>query len=357
MLVSKEQPQIIAAEVNASISQVYRYRRQYLLTGDPFVQSRSSQNSLVLAPWAMEVCTYIKLGPGIHEALLTNTYQKVFDLLKDKPWLYLDEIQQFLVWECQLYVHPSTISRHLASEEWTKKKLHHRAQQRSEPLRIDWLRKISLFTAEMLVFCDESGTDRSDGQRRTGWAPKGLPAWRYTMLSRGKRLQILPALCVDGLLDLMVYKGNTNGDAFAAWLQKGLLPRMNRFPARNSILVMDNASIHHDSRVQALCWEAGVLLWYLPPYSPDFNPIEAFFKDLKAYIRRHYQHDGGDDLNQEEFEKFVETAAWKVAEGTQAIQGHFRTAYTLFREEGGNTQYADIYAAELDEYMRTSTVG
>jgi transposase len=283
--------------------------------------------------------------------------QKVFDLLKDKPELYLDEIQQFLVWECQLYVHTSTISRHLASENWTKKKLYHKAQQRSAPLRIDWLRKISLFTAEMLVFCDESGTDRRDGERRTGWAPKGLPAWKYTLLRRGKRIQVLPALCVNGLLDLMVYKGNTNGDAFVAWLEKGLLPRMNRFPAPNSILVMDNARIHHDERVQALCWKAGILLWYLPPYSPDFNPIEAFFKDLKAYVRRHYVNSGGIDLSQEEFEEFVEQAAWKVAENTAAIKGHFKTSYALFKEEGENTDYASVYMAELDEYMKTMTVG
>src|SRR4030081_3797112 len=104
MLVSNESPQAIAKEVKASVLQVYRYRRQYLLTGDPFVQPRTSQNSSILTPWAMEVCILVRLNVcSIGRHKLTTVKQKVFDLLKDKPELYLDEIQQFLVWECQLY--------------------------------------------------------------------------------------------------------------------------------------------------------------------------------------------------------------------------------------------------------------
>jgi transposase len=56
---------------------------------------------------------------------------------------------------------------------------------------------------------------------------------------------------------------------------------------------MDSASIHRSPRVQQLCAEAGVKLLYLPPYSPDFNPIEEFFAELKAFIKRHWRENEG----------------------------------------------------------------
>lgn len=52
---------------------------------------------------------------------------------------------------------------------------------------------------------------------------------------------------------------------------------------------MDNASFHHSDRIEQMCLEAGVKLVYLPPYSPDLNPIEEFFAELKAFIQQNWQ--------------------------------------------------------------------
>jgi transposase len=68
---------------------------------------------------------------------------------------------------------------------------------------------------------------------------------------------------------------------------------------------MDNASIYKDRRILEACDEAGVLLKFLPPYSPDFNPIEAMFKDLKAWIKLNYKR-------VEEFEVFSEFLEFAV---------------------------------------------
>jgi transposase len=54
----------------------------------------------------------------------------------------------------------------------------------------------------------------------------------------------------------------------------------------NAVLIMDNASFHHSKRITAICLEAGVWLLYLPPYSPDLNPMEEFFAELKAFIKK-----------------------------------------------------------------------
>jgi hypothetical protein len=114
----------------------------------------------------------------------------------------------------------------------------------------------------MVVYCDESGIDRRDGARRTGWSPKGVAPWTFAVFERGKRFHILPAITSTGLLDVFVYKGHTTADGFFEWLRTALLPKMNRFPGLNSILVMDNASWHTNAYVKKLCNDFGGLIWY-----------------------------------------------------------------------------------------------
>ena len=95
------------------------------------------------------------------------------------------------------------------------------------------------------MFCDESGTDRRDGARRAGWWPKGQGSpWCSADLQRGKRYHVLPALTVDGFLDTLVFRGQANSDGFVEWLRLSILPKMNPFPGRYSILVIDNALWH-----------------------------------------------------------------------------------------------------------------
>ena len=94
---------------------------------------------------------------------------------------------------------------------------------------------------------------------------------------------------------------------------------MNLFPGPNSILVMDNASWHYGKEVHFLAGQTGVLVQYLPPYSLDFNPIEAFFSNLKAYFRRYYVLKGGDELSLEEFRDFLTQVVNEVGQRTEAI--------------------------------------
>ena len=83
---------------------------------------------------------------------------------------------------------------------------------------------------------------------------------------------------------------------------------MNPFPGRNSVIVLDNAKIHHGGRLASLCDAANVLLIYLPPYSPDLNPIEKVFSVLKSKLKRHHVLTGTDedpDLIKEYLPSFV----------------------------------------------------
>lgn len=91
-----------------------------------------------------------------------------------------------------------------------------------------------------------------------------------------------------------------------------------------SVLVMDNASFHHSNRIKQMCWDAGVKLMYLPPYSPDLNPIEEFFSELKAFIRRHWGI--YEDNTEQGFDNFLAWCVERVGEREQSAKGHFRHA-------------------------------
>src|SRR6185437_8810189 len=129
------------------------------------------------------------------------------------------------------------------------------------------------FTADQVVFVDESGVDKRTGRRRTGWAPIGKASKIKHPLGRGQRYQLLPALAVDGVVDCYIYNGSTNVEGFAAWFIERLLPKCHLYPQARSVLVMDNASFHYNPKISTACRERGIKLVYLPLYSTDFNPI------------------------------------------------------------------------------------
>jgi transposase len=80
-----------------------------------------------------------------------------------------------------------------------------------------------------------------------------------------------------------------NGDVFSDFVRGSLIPEMRPFDGCNPmyIAVMDNCSIHHTQEVADLFLQAGILLIFLPPYSPDLNPIELAFGYVKGYLKEH----------------------------------------------------------------------
>jgi hypothetical protein len=87
---------------------------------------------------------------------------------------------------------------------------------------------------------------------------------------------------------------------------------------------MDNASFYYSERIKSMCREAGVKLVYLPPYSPDLNPIKEFFAELKAYIKRNwamYQ-----EVPKQGFRNFLEVCVEAVGSKEQSARGHFQNS-------------------------------
>ena len=131
----------------------------------------------------------------------------------------------------------------------------------------------------------------------TGTAPE-----IHSDINRGKTWSICAAMTLDRYLPCTGLKeGYFNADDFLVWLKEKLLLEISqlRFEVFHGILiVMDNLSIHAKEEVRRVIEEAGHLVRYLPPYSPDYNPIELTFSVLKAWIKRyyHYMHPAFDDF-------------------------------------------------------------
>ena len=87
---------------------------------------------------------------------------------------------------------------------------------------------------------------------------------------------------------------------------------------------MDNASIHHSERVKQMCSDAGVIVVYLPPYSPDFNPIEEFFAELKGFMKRTWDlYEANPVLG---FAAYLRSCADVVGSRQCSAMGHFKSA-------------------------------
>ena len=95
----------------------------------------------------------------------------------------------------------------------------------------------------------------------------------------------MPTYTQDGVILARVYLGSTDSTVFKDFIEQ-LLPFMGTWPEPKSVLVMDNASIHHTERVEQMCRDVSVKLVYLPLYSLDLNPIEEFCTMLKAFIKK-----------------------------------------------------------------------
>ncbi len=112
----------------------------------------------------------------------------------------------------------------------------------------------------------------------------------YCFSGQGNVLGVLPAYTIDGYLPCTgVKEGWFNGEDFYSWLANELLPHCTLFPGPRTVIVLDNVKNHCNPRIQELIRSRGCEVRYLPPYSPDYNPIELTFSVLKTWVRRYFQ--------------------------------------------------------------------
>ena len=147
--------------------------------------------------------------------------------------------------------------------------------------RKNWNGLISGFSASDLVFLDESGCN-TDITRRYAYSFGGSRAVDSTPLSKPKNTTILSSIQLNGTLHYTTFSGGMTVERFKRYLETELLSHLNG----NSVLVMDNMKSHHAKAVKNLLDSSGVRYIYLPPYSPDLNPIEKLWSKVKSLLRK-----------------------------------------------------------------------
>jgi transposase len=154
------------------------------------------------------------------------------------------------------------------------------ASERDEEARAAWRAASAQLDPQQLVFVDESGTNISL-TRVYGWAPHDHRASGSVPRNHGKNTTLVAALAPDGLHEPWLIEGAMDTDSFAWYIAEQLAPTLRP----GQVVVMDNLSAHKADRIRLAIEARGCQLLFLPPYSPDFTPIEQAFSKIKAILR------------------------------------------------------------------------
>ncbi len=133
----------------------------------------------------------------------------------------------------------------------------------------------------LLVFVDECGTHTSMTRLRAR-APRGQRAYGKVPRNRGRNTTLLASMTCEGMGACLAVVGSTTKAAFEAYVERVLAPSLRP----GQVVVLDNLGAHRGERVRELVEARGCSLLFLPPYSPDFSPIEEAFSKIKALLRK-----------------------------------------------------------------------
>lgn len=211
----------------------------------------------------------------------------LLQLFLRNPGIFLREVQEQLCSVTGKWVNCSTVCRTAKRLGLTRQKIKKVAMQQSDILRAQYMAEIEAFDADMLVFIDETGCDKRNSIRQFGYGIRGITPVAHHLLSYSKRISGIGIMSTRGIEDVYLVERSVNGDVFLQFIQRSLLNIIQPFDGNNprSVVILDNASIHHVDEVCSLISAAGALIRFLPPYSPDLNPIEEVFSKVKGYLK------------------------------------------------------------------------
>jgi transposase len=229
---------------------------------------------------------------GSVSMLSSSHLQLLYDVVMEDPGRYLEEHRDafFIATGGEFFLSIPVLWRSMKRVGLSRKKLHLVAKQQDAFTQALYLHAFKQVVTHInqVVFADETGADLRTAERLYGYTLRGFPAYRRLPYRyKGRRYSSLAGICSVGVAALSVFSGGVNAHDFIDFLQHQLLPVMQPYPAERSVLVVDNATIHHVAAVQAMCNARGVVLLFLPPYSPELNPIEEVFATVKQWLRRH----------------------------------------------------------------------
>lgn len=205
-------------------------------------------------------------------------------LIENQPDLILEEIRD----EYNEYFKPvsrSTIDRTLIRLKLTRKKKTLFEPRKNTPenqkKKQDYQTNIGPFDASDLIFIDETGSVRNI-TRSHARSPRNQRAYCGNSLTRGTRISTIGALGYEGLLTAFCYEGTLTAILFAFFVENFLVPVLSP----SNVVILDNASMHYDENAIAMIEATGAGVVFLPPYSPELNPIEHIWSKIKSFLKK-----------------------------------------------------------------------
>jgi len=147
-------------------------------------------------------------------------------------------------------------------------------------MRSEFLKIVENLPSERVYYIDECGIAEFL-YREFGYAPKGIPVDVKISGKKFKRTNIVAAKCCEKIVAPLIYDGMADSVLFEYWFEEMLLKSV----PENSVLIMDNATFHRKAKLRELANKADCEILFLPPYSPDLNPIEKYWAWLKQKLR------------------------------------------------------------------------
>lgn len=202
---------------------------------------------------------------------------QISNVILETPDITLQEIIDKLQLDCSISVLCRAIRNKLG---FTRKKKFIRSRTRYQEKRTEWTKLMKYFNPNQLVFLDETGVN-IDMTRLYGRSIGNTRIKESAPINTPKRRGVVGAMRFDGTIRYRSFDGSITGKRFLEFLKYTLAPSLRR----GDIVVMDNLSIHKVKGVDEIILSANALPLYLPPYSPDLNPIELLWSKLKNFLR------------------------------------------------------------------------
>ena len=153
--------------------------------------------------------------------------------------------------------------------------------ERVMKLRLEYWEKVKHINQKNLVFLDETGVLL--GLNRThARSELGTRAYAVKPFYRGKRVTVIGAISIKRVVALMTMDNSMDGKAFEVFIEQCLVPQL----WLGAVVVMDNLPAHKVDSITSMIESVGASILYLSPYSPDFNPIELWWSQLKSLLRQ-----------------------------------------------------------------------
>ena len=195
-----------------------------------------------------------------------------------------------------------------------------RAAERNNYKRGWFRRRARQLSQRRFIFVDESAVNTAM-TRRYGRAPRGERAYDSAPRNYGTHTSVIGAMGLRGLVATLTVEGAVDTEVFNAYAERVLGPRLRR----GDVVVLDNLTAHRASQIEMVAEARGAQVLWLPPYSPDYSPVEQCWSKIKAYLR------GAKARTREALEEALRAALGLVTKAD--IRGWFKhCGYSLARE-------------------------